>query len=312
MNTEPDGRPGAAGGVTAVPGLKHRLFEVAGGPMSVYEAGPADRPSVVLLHGAMYDEARFVWDQLFPHLTRSYHLFAVDTPRHGRSRPWSGFLGRQRLNDILHATVARLGLARFSFVGLSMGGGLAIDYAAEHPEQVAAMALFEPGGLGAKLDKQFITWLYTLLPGALRYLNRSYAKKDDAAILKLLSSLYVGGSRPTDPDRLVALLKAEIKGKHDHAENDLDDWQLSFIGPLRLKWTLLDRLPLLRCPTLWLRGADSALVKQDEMERAVALARTGGSAATLQVVGHAGHLLPLERPAEATAAVQAFLDATLL
>jgi len=125
---------------------------------------------------------------------------------------------------------------------------------------------------------------------------------------RLLKSIFVGGSTPTDPERLVAILKQEIKGKHEHAERDLDDWQLDSIGPFRLKWNLLDRIHLIKCPTLWLRGADSELVKQHEMERAVKLAASGGAEAELRLIQHAGHLLPLERPAEANAAVKEFLD----
>ena len=79
-------------------------------------------------------------------------------------------------------------------------------------------------------------------------------KKDNAAIRKILDSIFVGGSKPTDPDRLVSILKDEIKGKHDNRENDMDDWQLNGIGPFRLKWNILDRIPLIKCPTLWLRG----------------------------------------------------------
>lgn len=122
-----------------------------------------------------------------------------------------------------------------------------------------------------------------------------------------LDRLFVGGSTPTDPERLLPILRDEIDGKWRHRETDLDDWQRDSIGPRRLTWTLLDRLPLIACPTLWLRGADSELVKQHEMERAVRLARTSGAAATLRVIPGAGHLLPLERPAEANQAVLEFL-----
>jgi pimeloyl-ACP methyl ester carboxylesterase len=115
-----------AGGVESVPGLKHHALQVCGGPISVYEAGNRNRPAVVMLHGAMYDEARFIWDQMFPFLSKDYHVFALDTPRHGKSRPWQGYLDRAKLMDILENTFKRLGLERFSLVGLSMGGGLSI------------------------------------------------------------------------------------------------------------------------------------------------------------------------------------------
>jgi pimeloyl-ACP methyl ester carboxylesterase len=298
------------GGVENVPGLKHHILQVCGGPVSVYEAGDQDRPVVVMLHGAMYDEARFIWDQMFPFLSGDYHVFALDTPRHGKSRPWQGTMDRPRLLDILENTFSQLGLERFSLVGLSMGGGLSIEYASLHPEKVRSMILFEPGGLGDKVDMQLFTWLYIKTPGMLRLLSRWYMKKDHKAMEKTLQSIYVGGSKPTDPDRLVAILEDEVKGKYTYGENDMDDWQLSGIGPFKVKWNLLDRIPWIKCPTLWLRGADSVLVKQYEMERALKLAHDGGAQAEFQLIPNAGHILPLERPQQANAAVKAFLDKT--
>ena len=298
------------GGVEGVAGLRHHLIEVCGGPLSVYEAGDASHPCVVMLHGAMYDEARFSWDMLFPFLAQDYHVYALDTPRHGKSRPWTGFLDRARLTEILHAAFLHVKLERFCLVGLSMGGGLSIDYGSQYPERVISMALFEPGGLGEKVDWQLITWLYLKTPGLLRLLSWYYSKKDRAGIIKLLEKLYVGGTKPVDPERLAGILEDEIRGKLTHGEKDMDDWQLSGVGPLKLRWTLLDRIPLITCPTLWLRGAESTLVKQHEMERAVQLAQSGGFEATLEVFEDAGHMLPLEQPALVNAAVKQFLDQT--
>lgn len=297
-----------ASGVEGVPGLSHHIMQVCGGPLSVYEAGDRGNPVVVLLHGAMYDEARFIWDQLFPFLCGDYHLFAVDTPRHGRSRPWEGNLDHARLMDILSNAFEQLGIDHFSFVGLSMGGGLSIEYASCHPDQVRSMALFEPGGLAKKTDLEFLTWLYIKTPGMLRLLSRKYVKKDNADIGKILDSLYVGGSKPIARERLVSILKDEVKRKYEYGESDMDDWQLNAIGPFHLKRDLLDRIPLINCPTLWLRGADSVLVKQHEMERAVKLASNTGRGAELIVIPKAGHILPLERPEQANAAVKEFLD----
>ncbi|AQS60612.1 alpha/beta fold hydrolase [Desulforamulus ferrireducens] len=299
------------GGVENVPGLIHHHLKVSGGSISVYEAGPKEKPVVVLLHGAMYDEARFTWDQMFPFLSKYYHVFAFDTPRHGKSRPWEGNLDHTRLMDILHGTFNSLMLERFSLVGLSMGGGLSIEYASLQPKRVVSMVLFEPGGLGDRVDWQFITWLYIKTPGMLRILSKKYVRSSHESIRKMLDSLFMGGNKPTDPDRLVSILKDEIKGKHDYGENDLDDWQLNAIGPFRLKWNLLDRIPLIKCPTLWLRGAESVLVKQQEMERAVRLAVQGGAEASLEIINNAGHLLPLEQPEKANMAVKAFLDKTM-
>lgn len=296
-----------SGGVESTPGVEHEVLTIEGSPLSLYAAGKSDRPTVVLFHGAMFDEARFIWDQLFPVLAEHFRVVAFDTPRHGKSRPWPGHMGHERLMRIFHSAVDELGLERFSAVGLSMGGGVAVEYASLHPDRVERMVVFEPGGLGDRLDKQFLTWLYIKTPGLSRVITRSMHRKTREQLRVGLDKLFVGGSKPTDPDRLLTILREEIDGKWRHRENDLDDWQLDSIGATRLTWNLLDRIPLIACPTLWLRGADSLLVKQHEMERAVALARTSGAPATLRVIPGAGHLLPLERPAEANQAVLEFL-----
>ena len=297
-------------GVEGTEGSMHRMLSICGGPVSVYEAGSKQNPAVVLLHGAMYDEARFSWDQLFPALAERYHVIAIDTPRHGRSRPWSGELDRAKLLEILEETFRELELAKFSIVGLSMGGGLAIEYAAQHPEQVVSMALFEPGGLGETVTGQLFTYCYIHTPGMLRLLSKRYVKMSRPQIEKTLRSLYTGTSAPTDPERLITILQDEIRGKFEAGENDMDDWQLSGIGAFRLKWNLLGTIPQIQCPTLWLRGENSVLVKQSEMERAVALARRGGNEATLSTYPNAGHMLPLEQPEQANRAVLEFFDRT--
>ena len=299
------------GGVEGTPGVRRQLLSVCGGSVCVYEAGAADRPPIVLLHGAMYDESRFIWDALFPALAQRYHVFAVDSPRHGGSRPWDGLLDRARLMEILEETVAQLQLERFSIVGLSMGGGLAIEYASLHPEKIEAMALFEPGGLGEHVDFQFLSWLYIRTPGMLRMLSRRYVNLVDEKIEKLLMSIFTKGTKPQSPERLTAILKDEISGKFSFGEQDMDDWQISAISPFHLNWNLLNEVRQIRCPTLWLRGAASTLVKQSEMERAVRFAREQGAAAELTVISNAGHILPLEQQEQANAAVLEFFNKTL-
>jgi len=300
-----------SGGVEGTPGVQKRLLSVHGGTICVYEAGDPLLPKIVMLHGAMYDESRFIWDALFPALSEQYHVFAIDTPRHGGSRPWAGQLDRARLMEILAETLSQLSLTRFSFVGLSMGGGLAIEFASLHPEQVEAMALFEPGGLGEKVDLQWFTYFYIRTPGMLRLLSRQYVKYSDAKIEKILRSIFTKGTAPRDPARLTAILKDEIQGKFRCGENDMDDWQISGINLTKLNWNLLSQVEAISCPTLWLRGEQSKLVKQDEMERAVRLAKTHGASAELIVIPNAGHILPLEQPERTNIAVLEFFSKTV-
>lgn len=291
-------------GVNRTPGVEHRMLQLSDGPVSAYVAGDPAHPPVVLLHGAMYDEARFTWDQLFPRLASTYRVYAVDIPRHGRSRPWTGSLTHERLLRILSATFEELGLAKFTLVGLSMGGGLAIGYAAENPDAVTCLVLFEPGGLGDKIDHHLLTWAWIHSPGTRRLMNRRLARKNDDDLERTLRKLYVNGTEPVAPHRLVGILSDEIAGKNEFAESDLDDWQTSAICPFRLRWNLLDQIPKIACPSLWLHGDESTLVSAGDMERAVALA---GTAAKLAVISKAGHMLPLEQPEEVGRAVTDYL-----
>lgn len=299
-------------GVEGTFGMKKHTLPVLDGTVCVYEAGDLNRPAVVLLHGAMYDESRFIWDALFPALSERYHVFAIDTPRHGGSRPWQGVLDRARLMEILAETLSQLKLTRFCIVGLSMGGGLAIEYASLHPEQVETMVLFEPGGIGDKVDLQWFTYFYIRTPGMLRLLSRQYIKYSDAKIEKVLRSIYTKGTAPRNPARLTTILKDEIRGKFNFGEQDMDDWQIGAINLTKLNWNLLSQVEAIRCPTLWLRGAESKLVKQAEMERAVRLAGLHGSSAELIVISQAGHILPLEQPEQANAAVLDFFSKNLV
>jgi pimeloyl-ACP methyl ester carboxylesterase len=128
---------------------------------------------------------------------------------------------------------------------------------------------------------------------------------------KLLRSIYTKGTAPRDAERLVDILKDEIRGKFSFGEQDMDDWQISAIRPMRLAWNLLNETKKIACPTLWLRGSESRLVKQHEMERAAALAGTQGAKAELVVIPNAGHMLPLEQPEQANRAVLDFFQAVL-
>jgi pimeloyl-ACP methyl ester carboxylesterase len=60
------------------------------------------------------------------------------------------------LNEVLRA----LGIDRFSMVGMSLGGWLALHFATRQPERVERMALIVPGGVG----RQRLSLLFKVLP----------------------------------------------------------------------------------------------------------------------------------------------------
>lgn len=155
---------------------KHHMLKVAGNPISVYESGEEDFPPVLLLHGAMYDEARFIWYHLAPELSRTRRVFALDFPRHGSSRPWPGNVNREILCKAVEEVILHFDLAPLPLIGLSMGGAVATEYMLVHPEQTTGAVLMGPGGLGDKVANQFLSWLFIKIPGVLAAITKYYSR----------------------------------------------------------------------------------------------------------------------------------------
>jgi pimeloyl-[acyl-carrier protein] methyl ester esterase len=95
-------------------------------------------PDLVLLHGWGLNVR--VWDGLVDALRDQFRLIAVDLPGHGRSA-WSA--GRNTPAEqawLLHSTLAPIS-NRYSLLGWSLGGQIALDLAAAMPAQIDKLVL---------------------------------------------------------------------------------------------------------------------------------------------------------------------------
>jgi carboxylesterase len=104
----------------------------------------ADAPAVLLLHGAgdTPQTLRYLADYLF---ARGFHVAAPLLPGHGRSvREFERVTGDE-LSNAAHAAYAELraGHTWVGLVGLSMGGALAVQLAAQYPD-LPALCLAAP------------------------------------------------------------------------------------------------------------------------------------------------------------------------
>jgi len=130
------------------------------GDTFVIACGPEAAPPVVLLHGSQANSAAWMPDVAL--WSQKYRLFSIDmigeAGLSARVRPdLAGEAHALWLDDVL----AGLGLSRASFVGTSLGGWLALDYAARRPRAVQALALICPGGIGRQ--KNFLLKALPLL-----------------------------------------------------------------------------------------------------------------------------------------------------
>jgi pimeloyl-ACP methyl ester carboxylesterase len=109
-----------------------------GGASLYYEMTGAGSP-VVLLHGLGLDHR--MWDEQIAPLAHAHTVVRYDLRGSGRSTAGSH---RGNHADDLKALLDHLELRRVSLLGLSLGGGAAIDFAVAYPNAVHALILVNP------------------------------------------------------------------------------------------------------------------------------------------------------------------------
>lgn len=273
--------------------------------MRLYRAGDAG-PALLLLHGAMLDTGQGVWHDIVDKFCADYRVHVIDLPRHGGSRPWEGLLDDAFYRRFILELLDQLGLARVALLGLSMGGGVAVGFALEHPDRVSALVPIGPGGIGAKRPYQFLTWAVMRAPGVLRLCSWILARFPGYLRSAMDTELTAGADTPGF-ERIVALALAEARAKNRPGEKALDDWQIEAYGPWAMRLDHTPDLPRLRVPTLWVRGGDDRLVGAAEL--AVAQAATPDS--RFVTIAGAGHIVTYDRPDEFSALARDFLAEVL-
>ena len=110
-----------------------------GGASLYYEVTGAGSP-VVLLHGVNLDH--HVWDAQVAPLAHAHTVVRYDL--RGAGRDGVGYRIRPRHAEDLKALLDHLELVRVSLLGLSLGAGVAIDFAIAYPSTVRALILVSP------------------------------------------------------------------------------------------------------------------------------------------------------------------------
>ncbi len=106
-------------------------------------------PVVLLVHGMAGSSTSWipVLEDLAPHVT----FVAPDLPGHGRSAKPRGDYSLGAYASILRDLLLALGHDRATVVGQSLGGGIAMQLAYQHPERCERLALVCAGGLGQEV-----------------------------------------------------------------------------------------------------------------------------------------------------------------
>jgi len=235
---------------------------------------------LVLLHG-MAGERRD-WDRLLAALPADIPILRYDLRGFGRSTAQEG-LSYSHTDDLL-ALLDALMIERAPVLGLSMGGGVALNFALSHSDRVSHLILISPAMVGWEWSDEWkALWRGVSRP----------ARDGDLALARERWWQHPMFAVARDSDAAEELRHAidAYHGRqwiHDSQRDELPD---------------VDRLHRLAMPTLLLTGerdfADLRLI-------ADVIAAAAPDVTRIDYRG-AGHMLHLERPAEVVAAITAFL-----
>lgn len=108
---------------------------------------------LLLLHGGLGGIVEFA--QLLPQLAQTRQVIAVEMQGHGHTADIDRPMSYEALADDVAALIAHLGLEQADVLGYSLGGGVALRTAIQHPEVVRKLILISTTYSTAGLHPEF-------------------------------------------------------------------------------------------------------------------------------------------------------------
>lgn len=257
-------------------------------------------PVVLLVHGMAGSSSS--WKPVLDDLSRDATVVVPDLPGHGRSgKPRGDYsLGAQAgfLRDLLVA----LGHDHATVVGTSLGGGIAMQFAYQHPDRCDRLVLVGSGGLG---DEVMPLLKVLSVPGAEMVMPVAFLPFIRSAVEGVTGALSRFGLRP-DPATTemwrayTSLTDPEARTAFVHTLRAVVDRQGQRVSAL-------DKLYLTAVlPSLIIWGAEDLVIPVSHAHRAAEAIPD----ARLEVMAGCGHFPYAEQPREFVEILTKFLDST--
>jgi len=274
---------------------KSMRMSVNGLDLHYLDWGNVGAPPVVCVHG--YTSSAEPFNALARHFHDRFHIVAPDVRGHGESAwsPDGAYQYRDQVAD-LAGLVDQLGLARFTLIGTSMGGIIAMAFAAAHAARLVGLVINDIGP-DVEEGSQRITQMVGGRPD-------EFATLEDAMAYRREISP-VTASRPMSDQREVALgvLRQRADGRWVWKMDPAYIRQRVQHGapPRPALWPVLKSLP---CPTLVVWGTESDVLLEAQARRMVGVLPRG----ELVKVAGVAHAPTLVEPV-VLAALERFLSA---
>ena len=158
-------------------GPPSQFVEVAGIRLHLRDSGPKSASALVFLHG--FGSSLQTWDDWARNLEADHRVIRYDLPGFGLTGadPTADYSDRRGI-AVLLALLDRLGVARASVVGNSMGGRIAWTFAAQNPSRTDKLVLISPDGFASPGLEYGATSKAPLMMRALPYVLPSFMLRD--------------------------------------------------------------------------------------------------------------------------------------
>jgi pimeloyl-ACP methyl ester carboxylesterase len=223
----------------------HTRVSALGVALAVHDSAPhALLPTILCLPAVGHAGADFA--ALEARLGAEYRVVTVDFPGQGRSDADHEPASAERYTALIEALVPALGLHSFVLLGNSIGGAVAVRYAAAHPARVRALVLCNSGGLdrnpGGFLPRLFIGQVVR---------NMERGARGDAGFARWFARYYatilITPEARDHRARIVAAgyelapVLASAWRSFARASSDVRDLAASLTMPVLVAWALRDR-----------------------------------------------------------------------
>ncbi len=241
--------------------------------------------TVVLLHG--YLENLNVWDELTDLLQPHVRVVAPDLPGHGISEVRGPVHTMEFLADVVYEALIGSGVSKCTVVGHSMGGYVALAFAARHPEMLDGLVLFSstPNADSPAKREDREREIAIVEGGKKELLSRTLPGKG-----------FAPQNRVKFADRIEDLAELVMLTE--------DDGIKALLRGMEARADMNDMLRSLPVPELFILGRHDEYISP-ETAAAMIAAQPQARVVWLENSGHNGHI---EEPRPATEAILEFIE----